>query len=196
MLVLHRCGNTRQAYFNKYMLQSLRGCCSVSVFVQLFWWNISLFVREGRNCTQLVGYSVKNYAEGNESPKCFYEQNNDNRLTQQMVPSHFWKNVQLSSMFVPCILDVVEMTNNMRWFYHSFILQTGSTCLGSSLPSSGSFLNSSTLLELQMEWVLYHIMFGYVACVLKMRSTTDGTTTIRHTGHVSTHYVIYHPFHL
>jgi hypothetical protein len=29
-------------------------------------------------------------------------------------------------MFVPCILDVVEMTKNMHWFNHSFILYTGS----------------------------------------------------------------------
>jgi hypothetical protein len=25
-------------------------------------------------------------------------------------------------------------------------------------------------------------------------STTDGTTTLRHTGHITTHYMIYHPF--
>jgi hypothetical protein len=40
------------------------------------------------------------------------------------------------------------------------------TCFGSSLPSSGSFLDHSELLEIQTEWVVYHIMCGYVACVL------------------------------
>jgi hypothetical protein len=30
------------------------------------------------------------------------------------------------------------------------------TCFGSSLPSSGSFLGSSELLEIQIEWVVYH----------------------------------------
>jgi hypothetical protein len=30
----------------------------------------------------------------------------------------------------------------------------------------------------------------------KLGSTTDGTTNIRHTGHVTIHYMIYHPFDL
>jgi hypothetical protein len=38
------------------------------------------------------------------------------------------------------------------------------TCFGSKLPSSGSFLDRSELLELQMEWVVYRIMSGDVAC--------------------------------
>jgi hypothetical protein len=40
-----------------------------------------------------------------------------------------------------------------------------STCFGSSLPSSGSFFDPSELLEIQIEWVVYHIMCGYVACM-------------------------------
>jgi hypothetical protein len=39
------------------------------------------------------------------------------------------------------------------------------TCFGSSLLSSGSFLDPSELLEVQIEWVVYHIMCGYVTCV-------------------------------
>jgi hypothetical protein len=39
------------------------------------------------------------------------------------------------------------------------------TCFGSSLSSSGSFVSPSELLEIQIEWVVYHIMCGYVACV-------------------------------
>jgi hypothetical protein len=39
------------------------------------------------------------------------------------------------------------------------------TCFGSSLPSSGSFVDPSELLEIQIEWVVYCTMHGYVACV-------------------------------
>jgi hypothetical protein len=45
-----------------------------------------------------------------------------------------------------------------------FNIQT-TTCFDSGLPSSGSFLDSCELLEMQIEWVVYHIMCGYVACV-------------------------------
>jgi hypothetical protein len=51
------------------------------------------------------------------------------------------------------------------------------TCFGSSLPSSGSFLDRSQLLEIQIEQVVNHLMCGYVAC--------------KHTGHVTTH-MTYH----
>jgi hypothetical protein len=36
------------------------------------------------------------------------------------------------------------------------------TCFGSSLPSSGSFLDPPELIEIQIEWVVYHIMCDYV----------------------------------
>jgi hypothetical protein len=39
------------------------------------------------------------------------------------------------------------------------------TCFGSSVPSTGSFLDPYGLLEIQIEWVVYHIMRGYVSCV-------------------------------
>jgi putative effector of murein hydrolase LrgA (UPF0299 family) len=35
-------------------------------------------------------------------------------------------NNNISLMFVPCVLEVVEMTNNMHWLYQPFILYTGS----------------------------------------------------------------------
>jgi hypothetical protein len=41
------------------------------------------------------------------------------------------------------------------------------TCFGSSLPSSGSFLDPSELLKIQIEWVVYRIICGYVACMLE-----------------------------
>jgi hypothetical protein len=50
------------------------------------------------------------------------------------------------------------------------------TCFGSSLPSSGRFLDPSELLEIQIEKVVYHIICGYVACV--------------HIGHVTTYMII------
>jgi hypothetical protein len=59
------------------------------------------------------------------------------------------------------------------------------TCFGSSLSSSGRFLDPSELLEIQVEWVVYHMMCGYVACVPDCRgsiylgSTTDGSTTLQ-----------------
>jgi hypothetical protein len=45
------------------------------------------------------------------------------------------------------------------------------TCFGSSLPSSGSFLDPSEILEIQIELVVYRIMCGYVACVLDCRGS-------------------------
>jgi hypothetical protein len=45
------------------------------------------------------------------------------------------------------------------------------TCFGRSLPSSGSFLEPSELLEKQIEWVVYNIMCGYVACVPECRGS-------------------------
>jgi hypothetical protein len=49
------------------------------------------------------------------------------------------------------------------------------TCFGSSLSSSGNFLDPSELLEIQTEWVVYHIICGYAACVPVCR----GSVTLR-----------------
>src|SRR5215471_11044648 len=104
-------------------------------------------------------------------------------------------------MFVPCIIR--RSRNNQHYEPISItplFYTLAPTCFGSSLPSSRSFLDPPELLEIQIEWVGYHIMCGYVTCVLECRgsvccasqlgSTTDGTTTLRHTGHVTTHYMI------
>jgi hypothetical protein len=45
------------------------------------------------------------------------------------------------------------------------------TRFGSSLPSSVSFLAHSELYEIQIEWVVYHIMCGYVVCVADCRGS-------------------------
>jgi hypothetical protein len=73
-------------------------------------------------------------------------------------------------MFLPCFIKCSR--NNQ---HYALICTTplfyirAPTCFGSSLQSSGSFLVPSELLEMQIEWVVYHIMCGYVACVLQCR---------------------------
>jgi hypothetical protein len=64
------------------------------------------------------------------------------------------------------------------------------TCFGSSLPSSGSFLDPSGLLEIQIEWVVYQIMYVYVACVPDCRGSVCCASQFQHTGHVTKHYMI------
>jgi hypothetical protein len=69
-------------------------------------------------------------------------------------------------MFVPRIIR--RSRNNQ---HYALICTTplfyilAPTCFGSSLPLSGSFLDTSELLEIQIDWVVYHIMCGYVAGV-------------------------------
>jgi hypothetical protein len=69
-------------------------------------------------------------------------------------------------MFIQCIVRRIRndqqyaLDCNTPLFY-----VLAATCFGSSLPSSGSFLDPSELLEIQCEWVVYHIMCGYVTCV-------------------------------
>jgi hypothetical protein len=69
-------------------------------------------------------------------------------------------------MFVPCIIRCSR--NNQ---HYALICTTplfyilAPTCFGSSLPLSGSFLDPSELPEIQIEWIVYHIMCGYVTCV-------------------------------
>jgi hypothetical protein len=68
---------------------------------------------------------------------------------------------------VACVLECCGSVccASQLGLYLFYIL--ASTCFGSSLPSSGSFLDPSELLEIQIEWVVYHIVCGYVVCVLK-----------------------------
>src|SRR5215475_13298792 len=66
-------------------------------------------------------------------------------------------------MFVPCI--IIRSRNNQHYALlctTSLFYILASTCFGSSLSSSGSFLDPSELLEIQIESVVYHIMCGYV----------------------------------
>jgi hypothetical protein len=72
----------------------------------------------------------------------------------------------LSLMFVPCI---IRLSRNDQQY--ALICTTplfyilAPTCFNSSLPSSGSFLDPSELLEIKIEWIVYHIMCSYVAFV-------------------------------
>src|SRR5215510_13976194 len=125
---------------------------------------------------------------GLQSMQCYYQQHKRAR-------SFRWKT---KSAFCACAIT-------FRFYSTTplFSIQAP-TCFGSSLPSSGSFLDPPELHEIQIEWVVYH-MCGYVTCAglswfcllcFPAECTTDGTTTIWHTGYVTTHYMIYHPFHL
>jgi hypothetical protein len=93
------------------------------------------------------------------------------------------KHPQITLMFVQCIIR--RNRNNQHYapinttplFYIP-----APTCFGSSLPPAGSFLDPSELLEIQIDWVACYMRCGYVA--------------LRHTGHVTTHYMIYNPIDL
>jgi hypothetical protein len=56
-------------------------------------------------------------------------------------------------MFVPCIIR--RSRNNQHYtliFTTPLFYILAPTCFGSSLPSSGSFLDPSELLEIQISW--------------------------------------------
>jgi hypothetical protein len=75
-------------------------------------------------------------------------------------------------IFRPCIIR--RSRNNQ---HYALICTTplfyilAPTYFGSSLPSSGSFLDPFEMLDIQIEWVVYHIMCGYVACVPDCRGS-------------------------
>jgi hypothetical protein len=75
------------------------------------------------------------------------------------------------------LLDVVENNQHYaRIFTTALFHILAPTCFGNSLPSSGSFLDSSELPEIQIEWVVYHIVCGYVACVPECRGSVRSGT--------------------
>jgi hypothetical protein len=75
---------------------------------------------------------------------------------------------------------VVELTNKCTDFTTPLFYILAPTCFGSGLPSSGSFLDPSVLLEIQIEWVVYHIMCGYVVCVPDCRGSVGTATSNMH----------------
>jgi hypothetical protein len=84
-------------------------------------------------------------------------------------------------MFVPYIIR--RSRNNQ---HYALICTTAlfyilaATCFGSSLPSSGSFLDPSELLEIQNKWVEYYIMCGYVVGVPECRGSIWNHDTPAH----------------
>jgi hypothetical protein len=74
-------------------------------------------------------------------------------------------------MFVPCIIRRSRKQHNALNCTIPLFNILAPTCFGISLSSSGSFLDPYELLEIQIEWVVYHIVFGYVACVLECRGS-------------------------
>jgi hypothetical protein len=106
---------------------------------------------------------------------------NEKLITKDVQAGMWMKQLCSSLLFVP------RVTRRSRNNQHYALICTtplfyilAPTCFGSGLPSSGSFLDRFDLLEI-------------LAGVSWFRS---GTTTLRHTGHVTTHYMIYHPFYL
>jgi hypothetical protein len=75
------------------------------------------------------------------------------------------------SITVPTLRQAVEVSRrrNRNNQHYALICTTplfyilASTRFGSSLPSLGSFLDPSELLEIQIEWVVYHIMLRWEA---------------------------------
>jgi hypothetical protein len=99
-----------------------------------------------------------------------------------------------SLMFVLCIIRRSRDNQNYSMICTSplsYILAL--TSFSSSLPSSGSFLDPSELLKIQIEWVVYQIMCGYVACVPKCRGSVccaSQSGTVPHRPHNHTLYDI------
>jgi hypothetical protein len=81
-------------------------------------------------------------------------------------------------MFIPCIIR--HSRNNQHYeliFTTPLFYILAPTCFESSLPPSGSFLDPSELLEIQIEWVHMH-------------STEKHNRQNHNTDHVTTHYDI------
>jgi hypothetical protein len=69
-------------------------------------------------------------------------------------------------MFILCIIRRIRRNQHCALICTTLLFYIlPPTCFGSSLPSSGSLLDLPELLEIQMSWVVYFIMCGYVTCV-------------------------------
>jgi hypothetical protein len=68
-------------------------------------------------------------------------------------------------MCIPCIIRHSRRDQQYALICTNPLFVLAPTCFGSSLPSSGSLLDPPELPEIQIEWVVYHIMCGYVVCV-------------------------------
>jgi hypothetical protein len=72
----------------------------------------------------------------------------------------------ISLMFILCIIRHIRKNQHYALICTTSLFYVlDPTCFSSSLPSSGSVLDPSESLEIQIDWVVYHIMCGYVTCV-------------------------------
>jgi hypothetical protein len=64
--------------------------------------------------------------------------------------------VRFGLIFVPCIIRLSRNNQQYALIFTTLLFYIlAPTCFGSSLPSSGSFLDPSELLEIHIEWVVY-----------------------------------------
>jgi hypothetical protein len=71
-----------------------------------------------------------------------------------------------SLMFILCIIRNIRKDQQYALICTTPLFYVlAPTCFSSSLPSSGSFVDPPDLLEIQIEWVVYRIMCGYVTYV-------------------------------
>jgi hypothetical protein len=65
-------------------------------------------------------------------------------------------------MSMPCIVRRIRKNQQYALICTTPLFDVlAPICFGSNLPSPGSFLDPHELPEIQIEWVVYHIMCGY-----------------------------------
>jgi hypothetical protein len=94
------------------------------------------------------------YGEANSRLSEFYDS-----AQQQVIPIN--KLTPSSLMFVPCVIRRSRNNQHYALIYTNPVFHIlPLTCFDSSLPSSGSSLDLSELLEIHFEWVVYHTVCG------------------------------------
>jgi hypothetical protein len=79
--------------------------------------------------------------------------------------------MKTSLMFIRCIIRCIRKDQQYALICTNPVFYAlAPTCFGTSLPSSGSFLDPPELLEIQIEWVVYHITCGNVTFVPDCRT--------------------------
>jgi hypothetical protein len=82
--------------------------------------------------------------------------------------------IHFSLMFILCIIRYIRKNQQYALICTTPVFNVlAPTCFDSSLPLSGSVLDPSELNEIQIEWVVYHIMSGYLNCVPDCRGQTE-----------------------
>jgi hypothetical protein len=63
------------------------------------------------------------------------------------------------------LLELADSIKTIRKNQQYALIRTALLFFVLAPTSSGSVLDPSELLEIQIEWVVYHVMCGYVTCV-------------------------------